>query len=51
MLYNVFFSANGRTGVCADFVAGLLANDLICIYCVCILLSMISVLPLYQYPS
>ena len=27
MLYNVFFSANGRTGVCADFVAGLLSND------------------------
>ena len=27
MLYNVFFSANGRTGICADFVAGLLANE------------------------
>ena len=27
MLYNVFFSANGRTGICASFVAGLLANE------------------------
>ena len=27
MFYNVFFSANGRTGLCADFVAGLLGGE------------------------